>query len=189
MTEQYLYHLWMHVPIHHMCASHMSEIVPAKAREASQSEFLLEGMRQIGHVSWSFTINSVELAASGRDSLGIYLPNPESELSRRLIIGSAIVGVPSTDGTVLIYYEGNRFDLPELRSYRQRVERAAMRLRFNEPHGYPTRARDLVDPRELELIGTLDSTGLTISHPAGELAWWISEADLIELGLISTTTS
>src|SRR6202171_5249618 len=76
MTEQYLYHLWMHVPIHHMCASHMSEIVPAKAREASQSEFLLEGMRQIGHVSWSFTINSVELAASGRGLIGDFFPHP-----------------------------------------------------------------------------------------------------------------
>lgn len=132
----------------------------------------------------------MEHKASSPESISIYLPNPESDLSRRLIRGSAIVGLSNADGSVLIFYEGNRFGLPELSSYRQRLERASMRLHFNQPHGYPTRARDVVDPRELEPIGTLDPAGQpTISRPATELAWWISESDLVDLGLMRDQTT
>jgi hypothetical protein len=93
------------------------------------------------------------------------------------------------DGTILIYYEGNSLDIPELGLYRKRAERAAMRLLFNSPHGYPTRARDVVQPREVEPIGALDvSSGrLEISRPALELPWWINEADLRDPGLITAT--
>src|SRR5260370_12446829 len=86
------------------------------------------------------------------DSLSIYLPNPESELSRRVIKGSAIVGLAQPDGRILIHYEGNRLGVPELRLFRQQAERAAMRLLFNYPHGYPTRASDVVEPRDADLI-------------------------------------
>lgn len=122
--------------------------------------------------------------------LQIYLPNPESELSRRLIAGSAIVGLPQPDGKIVIHFEGNRIDLPELKRYRQRAERAAMRLLHNRPHGYPTRARDVVELRDVEPIGTLDvSSGrIEISRPAFELAWWISETDLVDLGLLTSMT-
>ncbi len=58
------------------------------------------------------------------DSLSIYLPNPESELSRRVIKGSAIVGLAQPDGRILIHYEGNRLSVPELRF---RVQRPSSR--------------------------------------------------------------
>jgi hypothetical protein len=129
--------------------------------------------------------------SSSQELLQIYLPNPESELSRRIIKGSGIIGLPQPDGKIHIHYEGNRFDLPEFRLYRQRVKRAAERLLFNRPHGYPTRARDVVELRDVEPIGTLDvaSGRLEISRPALELAWWISEADLVDLGLLTSRTS
>jgi hypothetical protein len=132
----------------------------------------------------------VDSAPSIQELLCIYLPNPESELSRRLIKGSAIVGLLQPDGKVLIHYEGNRFDLPEFSLYRQRVERAAARLLFNRPHGYPTRAREVVEPRDVDPIGTLEvpSGELEISRPAHELAWWISNADLVDLGLLTAKT-
>lgn len=150
---------------------------------------LTEYVADAGKGARSTTMNSVEGTPSRQESVRVYVPNPESELSRRLITGSAIVGLPQSNGTILIHYEGNRFDLPELGLYRKRVERAAMRLLFNSPHGYPTRARDLVQPRDVEPIGTLDvSSGrLDISRPAFELSWWINEADLLDLGLITTT--
>jgi len=121
------------------------------------------------------------------DSLRIFLPNPESELSRRVIKGSAIVGLAQPDGRILIHYEGNRLGVPELRLFRQQAERAAMRLLFNYPHGYPTSARDVVEPRDVELIGTLDVAigQLNFSRPATELTWWIHERDLVDLGLIA----
>jgi hypothetical protein len=107
-----------------------------------------------------------------------------------VIKGSAIVGVPQNDGRILIHFEGNRFDLAELRLYRQRAERAATRLLFNYPLGYPTRARDVVEERNVEPIGTLDlpSGRLNIMRPAVELSWWIDRHDLVDLGLIAPTT-
>ena len=129
-------------------------------------------------------------AAPTPNSLSIYLPNPESELSRVVIKGSAIVGLAQSDGTILIHYEGNQLGVQELRLFRQQAERAAMRLLFNYPHGYPTRARDVVEPRDVELVGTLDvaSGQLHFSRPATELTWWIHERDLMDLGLIAPAT-
>lgn len=132
----------------------------------------------------------VDQEAAKPDSLSIYLPNPESELSRVVIKGSAIVGQAQADGRILIHYEGNRFDLPELRMYRQRADRAATRLLYNYPHGYPTRARDVVESRDVEPIGTLElpKRRLHISRPAVELSWWLEERDLVDLGLIAPAT-
>jgi len=133
---------------------------------------------------------TVDQAAPTPNSLSIYLPNPESELSRLVIKGSAIVGLAQPDGRILIHYEGNQLGVPELRLFRQQAERAAMRLLFNFPHGYPTRARDVVNPRDVELVGTLDlaSGQLHFSRPATELTWWIHERDLMDLGLIAPAT-
>jgi hypothetical protein len=130
---------------------------------------------------------AVHHAAPTPNSLSIYLPNPESELSRVVIKGSAIVGLAQPDGKILIHYEGNRLGVPELFLFRQQAERAAMRLLFNYPNGYPTRARDVVEPRDLELVGTLEvaSGQLHFSRPATELTWWIHERDLVDLGLIA----
>jgi hypothetical protein len=52
------------------------------------------------------------------------------------------------------------------------------------PTGYPTRAREEVDPRELVEVGTIGSrTGrLEITATATELSWWIGPADLADLG-------
>lgn len=129
-------------------------------------------------------------AAQRPDTLSVYLPNPESELSRVVIKGSAIVGLSQPNGKIVIYFEGNRLEIAELRLYRQRAERAATRLLFNYPLGYPTRARDVVEARDVEPIGTLDlrSGRLNISRPAVELSWWIDESDLVDLGLIAPAT-
>jgi len=141
-------------------------------------------------IECSITIDPVHQAGTPPSSLNIYLPNPESELSRLVIKGSAIVGLVQPDGRILIHYEGNQLGVPELRLFRQQAERAAMRLLFNYPNGYPTRARDVVEQREVELVGTLDvaSGQLHFSRPATELTWWIHERDLMDLGLIAPAT-
>ena len=53
-----------------------------------------------------------------------------------------------------------------------------------EETGYPTRAREDVDPRELVEVGTIESlTGrLEITATTADLSWWIGPADLIDLG-------
>jgi hypothetical protein len=54
----------------------------------------------------------------------------------------------------------------------------------NYPVGYPTRACEDVDPREVLEMGTIEArTGrVELSASANELSWWIAPADLADLG-------
>ena len=126
----------------------------------------------------------MELPVDAPERLTLYVPHPESRLCTELAHGSAIVGLPLTDGEIRIYFEGNVISASNLELYRERAAQAAARMLHNYPIGYPTRAREDVDPRELVEVGTVESrTGLLeITATANELSWWISPADLADLG-------
>ena len=57
---------------------------------------------------------------------------------------------------------------------------------YHYPDGYPTRAREDVDAREVEEIGSIEAATdrIHISAASADLSWWIEPADLIDLGLI-----
>ena len=124
----------------------------------------------------------LSLDAPGR--LKLYIPHPESRLCTELAKGSAIVGLPIAQGVIRIYYEGNVIGAANLELYRARAAQAASRMLHNYPTGYPTRAREDVDPRELVEVGTIESgtSLLDITAKANELSWWIGPADLADLG-------
>jgi len=116
----------------------------------------------------------------------LYLPHPESRLSSDLAHGSAIVGLPLTTGQIRIYYEGNVIGAENLTRYRDRAAQATGRLLHNYPTGYPTRAREDVDAREVVEIGVIDVETYRIDISAGpsDVSWWIDVDDLLDLGLI-----
>src|SRR5712691_10459449 len=89
--------------------------------------------------------------------LRLYVPHPESRLCTELARGSAIVGMPVASGQIRIFYEGNVIGADNLRRYRDRAVQAAGRMLHNYPAGYPTRAREDVDPREVVEIGAIDA--------------------------------
>ncbi len=113
------------------------------------------------------------------------MPHPESRLCTKLAHGSAIVGLPQDSGVIRIYYEGNVIGAANLGRYRERCVQATGRMLHNYPIGYPTRAREDVDPRELFEIGSIEAgTGrLDITATPDDLSWWIDSADLADLGL------
>ena len=119
--------------------------------------------------------------------LALYVPHPESRLCSELARGSAIVGEPSTPGRIRIYFEGNVVGAVNLSRFRERAVQAAARMLHNYPAGYPTRAREDVDEREVIEVGSIEteSYGLHISAGPSELDWWIEQADLIDLGLVN----
>ena len=125
------------------------------------------------------------LPAAAPARLNLYVPHPESRLCTELAHGSAIVGLPLHSGAVRIYYEGNVIGAVNLDRYRHRAAQAASRMLHNYPAGYPTKAREDVDPREVVEIGNLEpSTGrLEITVRPDELKWWIDQADFTDLGL------
>jgi hypothetical protein len=117
--------------------------------------------------------------------LNLYVPHPESRLCTQLAHGSAIVGLPLEGGEIRIYFEGNVVGASNLERYRAKAAHAADRMLHNYPAGYPTRAREDVDPRELVEVGTMEPrTGrLEITASADDLNWWIAAADLVDLGI------
>jgi hypothetical protein len=120
------------------------------------------------------------------ERLTLYLPHPESRLCTDLAHGSAIVGLALASGRVRIYYEGNVIGAENLKRFRDRAVQAAGRMLSHYPAGYPTRARDDVDAREVVEIGYIEAhtNGIHIVATSAELNWWIEPADLIDLGLI-----
>src|SRR5260370_32400141 len=118
--------------------------------------------------------------------LGLYVPHPESALSSKLARGSAIVGLPLATGEITIYYEGNVIGAENLERYRDKAVQAAGRMLYRYPAGYPTRAREVVDSREVVEVGSIDTKTYRIDITAGlsDLSWWIDSGDLVDLGLI-----
>ena len=125
-----------------------------------------------------------ELAAPLR--LSLYVPHPESRLCTELARGSAIVGLPMVSGQICIYYEGNVIGAQNLKRYRDKAIQAAGRMLHRYPAGYPTRAREDVDPREVVEVGAIDTKTyrIDISARPTDLSWWIDSEDLVDLGLI-----
>ena|SRR6267378_4522116 len=118
--------------------------------------------------------------------LTLYVPHPESRLSSDLAHSSAIVGLPLATGRIRIYYEGNVIGAENLARYRDRAAQATGRLLHNYPIGYPTRAREDVDAREVVEIGVIDveTHRIDISAEPADVSWWIDGDDLVDLGLI-----
>lgn len=118
--------------------------------------------------------------------LSMYVPHPESRLCTALARGSAIVGLPLDTGQIRIYYEGNVIGAQNLKRYREKAVQAAGRMLHSYPAGYPTRAREDVDPREVVEVGAIDAKTyqIEISAEATDLSWWIDAEDLMDLGLI-----
>lgn len=118
--------------------------------------------------------------------LSLYVPHPESRLCNSLARGSAIVGLPLATGEIRMYYEGNVIGAQNLKRYRDKAVQAAERMLHSYPAGYPTRAREDVDPREVVEIGAIDTKTyrIDISASATDLSWWIDADDLVDLGLI-----
>jgi len=126
----------------------------------------------------------VGVPATAPARLSLFIPHPESRLSSELAHGSAIVGIALANGEIRIFYEGNVIGALNLELYRSRAVQAAGRMLHNYPAGYPTRAREDVDPRELVGIGSIDTRSgrLEITARANDLSWWIGPADLADLG-------
>ncbi len=115
--------------------------------------------------------------------LSLYVPHPESKLCSALSHGSAIVGLPLDTGQIRIYYEGNVIGAQNLKRYRDKAAQAAGRMLHSYPAGYPTRAREDVDPREVVEIGAIDTKTyrIEISATPNDLSWWIDADDVVDL--------
>lgn len=83
----------------------------------------------------------------------VYIPVPLSFADEEIKKGSAIVGFGTDLDTVDIYYEGNIYDIDNLRQFEERLLIASGRLESK----YPTVARMRVNLSDLLCIGRWDN--------------------------------
>lgn len=83
--------------------------------------------------------------------VNIYIPNGEKALG--VAKGSGIVGIPTENGMVKIYFEGNIYQAVNLHRYRERVMVAAFRMKDR----CMTVAFDILPSDELVKVGQYDT--------------------------------
>lgn len=115
--------------------------------------------------------------------LDVYVPRPGAAELSHIDLGSGIVGVPAEDGEIAIFFEGNRYGSPAMKTFADRVSHAASRLRFD----YPTSARVLVAEKNLIRIGHYDGVECRVEleseEAERELAAWLGAKSLDEVEL------
>lgn len=101
------------------------------------------------------------------DTLEVYVPAEGSPLYEKIAPGSGIVGSEVGDtGRLRIDFEGNLYDLDELRRYADRVARAAERHLWRGENGerYQTVACAYVDADQVIAVGSFRPTEGALSE-------------------------
>lgn len=89
--------------------------------------------------------------------------------------GSGIVGFGNPDGSLMVYFEGNRFDESALHKWENKARKAYDRMVM----AAPTVSKAKIDAKMLEQIGYIDGTGITLRQPE-KLTAWLEQAGAMD---------
>lgn len=100
---------------------------------------------------------------------GIFVPSAEFNFAANAAIrmGSGIVGFGNPDGTLTVYFEGNRFDDSSLHKWENKVRKSYDRMVMRAP----TVSKTKIDAKQLELVGLIEGNGINVKHPEKLLHW------------------
>jgi hypothetical protein len=90
-------------------------------------------------------------------------------------MGSGIVGFGNPDGTLTVYFEGNRFDETSLHKWENKARKAYDRMVM----GAPTVSKAKINASMLEQIGTIDGMGIHLKQP-DRLEQWLTRANALD---------
>jgi hypothetical protein len=90
-------------------------------------------------------------------------------------MGSGIVGFGNPDGTLTVYFEGNRFDETSLHKWENKARKAYDRMVM----GAPTVSKAKINASMLEQIGTIDGMGIHLKQPE-RLEQWLTRANALD---------
>ncbi len=97
---------------------------------------------------------------NGQAALFVPIPGFEGELPATLKNGAAIVGFGNPNGTLTIYFEGNRFNDSSLHSWEGKAQAAFRRMIDH----LPTTSKATVPPSHLEQVGLMDGDGMRLTR-------------------------
>lgn len=98
-------------------------------------------------------------------------------------LGSGIVGFGNPDGTLTVYFEGNRFDETSLHKWENKARKAYDRMVM----GAPTVSKAKMNASTLEQIGTIDGMGIHLKQPE-RLDQWLTMANALDTAPASSIT-
>ncbi len=90
-------------------------------------------------------------------------------------LGAGIVGFGNPDGTLTVYFEGNRFDESSLHKWENKARKAYDRMVM----GAPTVSKAKLNASTLEQIGTIDGMGIHLKQPE-RLHHWLERANALD---------
>ena len=101
----------------------------------------------------------------------VFVPKASSQMHSHIIKGSAVVGMESHGGRVLIYFEGNMYGAENVKTFEEKCTVAAGRLALSAP----TIAKCLVDVSEVIEVGEFDwdNKSFTANGCHEDLAEWL----------------
>jgi hypothetical protein len=100
---------------------------------------------------------------------GVFVPaaGHEKELPPNIKNGAGIVGYGNNDGTLMIYFESNRFDESKLQTWLSKVRLSYDRMVQHAP----TTSHVTIVPDAMEQIGLIDGSGIEITKPESLNRW------------------
>lgn len=108
---------------------------------------------------------------------GIFVPTADFDIANTTTIrkGAGIVGFGNLDGSLTVYFEGNRFDDSSLHKWENKARKAYDRMVM----GAPTVSKAKMDARLLEQVGIIDGVGINIKQPE-RLTHWLTISNLLD---------
>jgi hypothetical protein len=106
---------------------------------------------------------------------GVFVPTDEFDLDNTTTIrkGAGVVGYGNLDGSLTVYFEGNRFDDSSLHKWENKARKAYERMVM----GSPTVSKIAkIDSKMLEQVGVIDGMGINLKHPE-RLSLWLVRSD------------
>jgi hypothetical protein len=108
---------------------------------------------------------------------GVFVPTEHFDLANSTTIrkGAGIVGFGNPDGSLMVYFEANRFDESALHKWEHKARKAYDRMVM----AAPTVSKAKIDAKMLEYIGYIDGAGITLRQPE-KLTAWLDLADALD---------
>nr|WP_315255553.1 hypothetical protein [uncultured Duganella sp.] len=107
----------------------------------------------------------------------VFIPSETFDAASNAAIrmGAGIVGFGNPDGTLTVYFEGNRFDDSSLHKWENKARKAYDRMVM----GAPTVSKAKMNASTLEQVGTIDGMGINLKQP-DRLQHWLERSNALD---------
>jgi hypothetical protein len=111
----------------------------------------------------------------GRAAIFVPLADAEQFVAAGIKSGSGVVGFGNTDGSLMVYFENNRFNDPALHAWQSKIFKAYDRM----VNGSPTTSKLSCDAGNMLQIGFIQGPEILVRDMAA-LTDWLARSDALD---------